>query len=135
MLPAAGYVGTSANPTATAASIAFPPRRRISTPASLASVLLLATIAFSANVARPPASNRHPSGKVTTRRARIAGAGSGGASVLGGGVTHDATAIAMSSGIRLMGQLSGRVDRREPSRRVDVSRDAVVPHFTFYSRR
>src|SRR5687768_8548369 len=62
-LPASGYATASANPTATAASTAFPPRRRISTPASVAAGLLLATIALGAVLAlRDPAGNLHPGG-------------------------------------------------------------------------
>src|SRR6185312_14880933 len=75
MLPAAGNVTSSANPVATAASTAFPPRFRISTPASLARRLLLAIIACSASVACPPASNRHPLGNIAARVATGAGAG------------------------------------------------------------
>src|SRR5215216_4164342 len=77
MLPAAGHVGTSAKPTATAASTALPPRFRISTPASLASGALLAIIACGANAAFAPAGKRHAAGKLAARRSAIAGARSG----------------------------------------------------------
>src|SRR5687767_15939763 len=62
-LPASGYVTASANPTATAASTALPPRRRVSTPARLASESLLETIARRAYAAARPESNRHSAGK------------------------------------------------------------------------
>src|SRR5487761_2406875 len=51
ILPACGYVTAIANPVATAASTALPPAFRISTPAWLASALLLATIPCGACVA------------------------------------------------------------------------------------
>src|SRR5690606_16657896 len=44
MLPASGHVTASANATATAASTAFPPRFRISTPTSLAGAETVTTI-------------------------------------------------------------------------------------------
>src|SRR5450759_4580585 len=62
MLPASGSATARANPTATAASTAFPPWRRISAPASLARRLLLATIACSPNVVRPPLGYRQLAG-------------------------------------------------------------------------
>ena len=43
-LPARGRVTASASPTATPASIALPPRRRMSTPISVARKFWLATI-------------------------------------------------------------------------------------------
>src|SRR3954463_13632809 len=62
--PANGNVTASANPVATAASTALPPARMISSPAALASALLLATTAFGANVPCSPGLNRHSAGKV-----------------------------------------------------------------------
>src|SRR4029079_309943 len=63
MLPASGYTTASANPTATAASTAFPPFFRISIPASLANGASLEIIACSPNVAAFPALCGHASGK------------------------------------------------------------------------
>ena len=73
-LPAAGSVTASAKPVATAASTAFPPRRMISTPAALASALLLATMPLGATVAVRPAPTFHPAGM---RAAAAAAAGEG----------------------------------------------------------
>src|SRR5678809_474399 len=64
-LPANGNVTASANPVATAASTAFPPARMISSPAALASELLLATIEVGANVPWSPGVKRHSVGKAT----------------------------------------------------------------------
>src|SRR5687768_3095931 len=94
MLPAAGQVGTSAKPTATAASTALPPRLRISTPAALASGALLAIIARSAKAAGAPVANRHPAGYAAARRSGIDGARSG-----AGGATRQA-ARAMAAATR-----------------------------------
>src|SRR5918999_2208468 len=63
-LPASGYVTARATPTATAASTALPPRRRVSTPARVASESLLDTIAVGAYEAAPPALNCHSGGTV-----------------------------------------------------------------------
>jgi len=63
MLPAAGSVTVIANPTATAASIALPPRRMMSEPTLLAISLLVTTIACGANTAGSPARNLQPGGK------------------------------------------------------------------------
>src|SRR5690348_10182034 len=63
MLPASGYTTASANPTATAASTAFPPFFRISIPASLANGASLEIIACSPNVGALPALYGHASGK------------------------------------------------------------------------
>ena len=74
MFPASGYVTARANPVATAASTAFPPRRRISTPASAASLLLLATIACGANAGcADPGGKRHVDGNTAGTRAGTAG--------------------------------------------------------------
>src|SRR5262245_47791792 len=75
MLPAPGYVTASANPVATAASTAFPPRRMISRPTLLAIESLLETIACSANVAGVPAWKRQPCGKTAADRDGASGAG------------------------------------------------------------
>src|SRR5512144_2239141 len=61
-LPAKGNVTASANPVATAASTALPPAFMISSPAALASALLLATTAVDANVPCSPGLNRHSAG-------------------------------------------------------------------------
>src|SRR5690349_3894384 len=66
-LPANGNVTASANPVATAASTALPPARMISSPAALASALLLATIAVLAKVPSAPGLNRHGVGKLAGR--------------------------------------------------------------------
>src|SRR5262245_29843705 len=63
MFPASGYTTASANPTATAASTAFPPFFRISTPASLASGASLEIIACAPKVASLPALYGQASGK------------------------------------------------------------------------
>src|SRR5438445_569542 len=55
MFPACGCTTAKANPAATAASMAFPPLRITSTPASVANEWTLATIAFSACEGRMPA--------------------------------------------------------------------------------
>src|SRR5579883_598276 len=75
MFPASGSATASANPTATAASTAFPPCRRISTPAALASALLLAIIACGATVARRPAPRVQSGGNPGGPAARDIGAG------------------------------------------------------------
>src|SRR5215472_901649 len=54
MLPAAGCTTANANPVATAASTALPPRRRISTPAFEASWCTLTTTACLAWTGRRP---------------------------------------------------------------------------------
>jgi hypothetical protein len=69
--PASGYTTANANPTATAASTAFPPRRRISTPTSLASGASVTTIAWEPNVAALPALCGHASGKTAGRRSPV----------------------------------------------------------------
>ena len=63
-LPANGNVTASAKPVATAASTALPPARMISSPAALASALLLATIELGANVPCSPLLNRQSAGNV-----------------------------------------------------------------------
>jgi hypothetical protein len=78
-LPASGYDTAIANPTATAASIALPPRRKISAPASVAAALLLAIIAFGAKLALAPVAKRQLGGNVGVTRDGI---DAGGASVV-----------------------------------------------------
>src|SRR5665213_2473477 len=63
MLPACGNVTASAKPVATAASTAFPPARMISTPAWLASALLLTTMPCAAIVACLPKPTVQSAGK------------------------------------------------------------------------
>src|SRR5512133_457038 len=99
-LPACGKVTASAKPVATAASTALPPARITSTPAALASALLLAIIAWAPKVAPgSPARNRHPSGNEAVRRAGTAGpAPAAVAALVTGGVPrHDDDANAGSA--------------------------------------
>src|SRR5512139_4195581 len=61
--PAVGQVTARANPTATAASTAFPPARMISLPASDARCSLLEIMNRGSNVARRPGWKRQDAGK------------------------------------------------------------------------
>ena len=90
--PASGYVTASANPTATAASTAFPPRRKISTPAALASESLLDTIALGANDARPPLLSRHAAGNVALCEGVAVDCGDGARHVASATIENDRTA-------------------------------------------
>src|SRR5215207_5776871 len=68
-LPANGNVTASAKPVATAASTALPPAFMISSPAALASALLLATIEVGTVVPCSPVLKRHSAGNVAGRAA------------------------------------------------------------------